>query len=87
MIWLVVENQLRVIPERDEAEWWPTIVAYGQEERPKRSKLVSGANDTAMCAWDLIEACLGGPPPAGFRYRLEITAEETPIRDVGSRLD
>jgi hypothetical protein len=86
MIEFVVENQLWVNVEKDEAEWWPHIVAYSQENRPKHSKLASGANTTAMLAWDLIEACLGGPP-AGHRYRIQVTAEPGPIIDQGSRFD
>ena len=74
---MVVRNVMRVDESRDDVEWWPTIVAFGQDEAPHPMPLVTGATKTAELAWDLIEAVAGRPAPARA-YRIEIVAVPNP---------
>ena len=78
MITFVVRNVMRVDQGRDDAEWWPTIVAYSQDQAPKPMPHVTGATQTAETAWDLIEAMLGRPAPANA-YRVTIDPEPVEV--------
>ena len=75
MITIVVRNEMHVDVDRDDAEWWPSIVSYGQDQAPRPMPLVTGATKAAEYAWDLVEAMLGHPAP-GNAYRITISPAE-----------
>jgi hypothetical protein len=77
VIAFVVRNKLHWDEARDDAEWWPTITAYGEHQGANPHPFITGATDTAAAAWDLIESFCGNPPPAQA-YRVTITPVGTP---------
>lgn len=73
-----VHLELHVDEARDDAEWWPHIIGFAMDRGRRPMPLMTGATDTAMAAWDLIEHIHGQPAPHKA-YRVTITPIE---RDV-----